>query len=166
MAFLKFLNKHKVGLICIVILVSVIIAALLLLRSMYLSGTEGTLYGNRLDGIENVKLDTNVLNGITDEIKKSESVKSASHRVEGKLLNITIDVANGTPIETSQTLTAPILNSLSDEEKNFYDIEVMITSTEEEEVTANAEASEDGVEHTTVYPIMGYKHRTTADFVW
>ena len=51
MAVWNFIKRHKVGIICITILIIVIIAALLLVRSMFLSGTEGTLYGNRLDGI-------------------------------------------------------------------------------------------------------------------
>ena len=133
MAVWNFIKRHKVGIICITILIIVIIAALLLVRSMFLSGTEGTLYGNRLDGIEEVPLDTNTLNSIVDEAK---------------------------------SLAAPILSTLSDAEKGFYDIQVIIRSTEEEEATENVEANEDGVGQTTIYPIMGYKHRSTADFVW
>lgn len=166
MAVWNFIKRHKVGIICITILIIVIIAALLLVRSMFLSGTEGTLYGNRLDGIEEVLLDTNTLNSIVDEIKKSENVKSASHRLEGKLLNISIDVVNGTTVDVAKSLAAPILSTLSDAEKGFYDIQVIIRSTEEEEATENVEANEDGVGQTTIYPIMGYKHRSTADFVW
>ena len=81
------------------------------------------------------------------------------------IVYISIDVVNGTTVDVAKSLAAPILSTLSDAEKGFYDIQVIIRSTEEE-ATENVEANEDGVGQTTIYPIMGYKHRSTADFVW
>lgn len=151
-SFLKFLKRHKWAIIIITIMIIIFVAMFLLVRSIFFTDDVGTLYGNRLNGIEQVKLNEDTLKKMVEEIKKSESVQMATYRIEGKVLNVSIDVANGTPIKTAKTFVGPILSSLTDKEKSFYDIQVFLTCSQESE--------------SKTYPIIGYKHRTSSEFVW
>lgn len=148
---LKFLKRHIIAIIVIVILLIIGIVGFGLAREMLGVGKEGTIYGNRLDGIEKIGLKNESLENITKEIKKNEYIKSATYRVEGKTINFTIDVAPETSIENARKVTEPILATLTDSEKSFYDIQIFVTCKEVE---------------SEGYPMNGYKHRTSSEFVW
>ncbi len=149
---LSFLKKHKIGVIIVIILLIILIAMFLFIRSIFVSGHEGIIYGNRLDGIDKVRINEDTLKNIEQEIKKNEQVKKVSQRLEGKLLNFIIDVSNETTLESAQKLVEPIKNSLTEKEQSFYDIQVMIICNE------NAQSE--------IYPVIGYKHKTSSEFVW
>lgn len=148
---LKFLKRHIIAIIVIVILLIIGILLFGLAREMLGVGKEGTIYGNRLDGIEKVGLKTESLENIITEMKKNEYVKSATYRVEGKTINFNVDVVPNTSVEDSKKVAEPILATLTDSEKAFYDIQIFVTCKEIE--------SEE-------YPMNGYKHRTSSEFVW
>ncbi len=147
-----FLKKHKIGVIIVSIFVIIIIAMFVFVRSIFVSGHEGIIYGNRLEGIDKVRINEDTLTNIADEIKKNEQVKKVSKRLEGKLLNFMIDVSNETTLENAKKLVEPIINSLTEKEQSFYDIQVMITCNENEK--------------SEIYPIISYKHKTSSEFVW
>lgn len=148
---LKFLKRHIIAVIIIIILLIIGIALFLFARQILGAGNEGTIYGNRLDGIEKVGLKNETLDKINTEIKKNEFVKKVTYRIEGKTINFTVDVAPNTTIENSKKVAEPVLTILNDEEKAFYDIQIFVTCNE---------AESEG------YPMNGYKHRTSSEFVW
>ncbi len=148
---LKFLKRHIVAIIVIIILLIIGIALFIFARQILGSGNEGTIYGNRLDGIEKVGLKNETLEKISAEIKKNDFIKKVTYRIEGRTINFTVDVVQNTTIENSKKVAEPILATLSNEEKAFYDIQIFITC---------SDAESEG------YPINGYKHRTNSEFVW
>lgn len=152
MAFvLKFLKRHIIAIIILIIFLIIGIVLFIFVRQILGSGNEGTIYGNRLDGIEKIGLKNETLDKISTEIKKNEFVKKVTYRVEGRTINYTVDVAPNTTIENSKKVAEPILATLNNEEKTFYDIQIFVTCNE---------AESEG------YPINGYKHRTSSEFVW
>lgn len=148
---LKFLKRHIIAVIIIIILLIIGIALFLFARQILGAGNEGTIYGNRLDGIEKVGLKNETLDKINTEIKKNEFVKKVTYRIEGRTINFTVDVAPNTTIENSKKVAEPVLTILNNEEKAFYDIQIFVTCNE---------AESEG------YPMNGYKHRTSSEFVW
>lgn len=148
----SFLKRHKGLIIFITIVMILFILMFLFVRSIFQVGEEGTLYGNRLNGIEKVKLNEDTLNKIVTDIKKYEQVTSASYRLEGKILNFLVDVKSDTTLESAKKLSDPILSALSEAEKSFYDIQVIITCNKDEK--------------NEIYPVIGYKHKTSSEFVW
>lgn len=149
---ISFVKKHK-GLI-IFLIIFVILGVLLFqfARSILMVENEGTLYGNRLEGIEKVKLNEDTLDKIVSDMKKNEQVKSAKHRLEGRLLNFSLNVKGGTSQEAIISLVGSIKEALTEKEQAFYDIQVIVTCSEEKE--------------SELYPMIGYKHKTSSDFVW
>ena len=105
------------------------------------------IYGDRLDGIDEVKVNTGK---IADKVNENEVVKEAKVKINGKIINVLITINDEVSLEDAKTLTAPVLEALSKKQKEFYDVEVMI--------------DKDG--DSTQFPIIGYKHHSKKDFVF
>jgi len=53
---LKFLKRHIIAIIILIIFLIIGIVLFIFVRQILGSGNEGTIYGNRLDGIEKIGL--------------------------------------------------------------------------------------------------------------
>ena len=71
--------------------------------------------------------------------------------MEGRLINITIKVSDDVGVDTAKEYANKSLEYFSDKEKEYYDIEIILSS-----VNNNSE----------VYPLFGYKHKTSTSIVW
>jgi len=119
---------------------------------MWFSGTNDK-YGDRLDGIKKVELNNGYLNDIVGFIKKDKTyVSKVSFDVEGKLLSLIVTVSDDTAVDEAKTIGNIVIENLTDKELKFYDIQLYIKDS-----SAKEESS---------YPIIGYKHKTSENFVW
>lgn len=146
----KLIKENKVlFVLAIIIIVSLILMAIGLFTYFY--GNDKDKYGDRLNGKEEYVIkDT-----IGEEIKSlyDEKVENVKVDIRGKIIYITIDVANAVEKNTAKSLANQALEKFSEEEKNFYDIQFLITCTKEE---AEEKA----------YPIEGYKNSSSTNVVW
>ena len=81
-------------------------------------------------------------------MKEKDGVESAKYRLQGRLIYIDI-VVGDIEVDKAKEISNVILECLSDKEKAYYDIQVIITSKDKEG-----------------YPITGYKHKTSESIVW
>ena len=145
----RYLKEHKV-IVAAVIFMLIIIVIAFLVKQAFFSNSGNAVYGNRLDGIENVKVDSNQKNDIIKNFEEDSAVKQAKYKLQGKIINIIITVNDDVGIDTAKKLTSKILDKLDDNQKNFYDIQIFIKK--------DNDASD--------FPIIGYKHHTKQDFSW
>ena len=73
-------------------------------------------------------------------------------QIEGRLINFMITVNDDTSISSSKELSKIVKDNFTESELKFYDIQVYVLDS--------------GANETSTYPIIGYKHKTTEDFVW
>ena len=106
-------------------------------------------YGDRLDGIEKVKINQNTISKIENSLKEKDDVESAKYRLQGRLIYIDI-VVGDIEVDKAKEISNIILECLNDKEKAYYDIQVIITSKDNKEG----------------YPITGYKHKKSESIVW
>ena len=81
-------------------------------------------YGNRLDGIDDYDtagIIKNLENSYTDAKVLEKQV-----RVQGKIIYIELTVEKTTTNEEIQTICTTSLNSISDEEKSFFDLQFIV----------------------------------------
>lgn len=150
MKFLNFLKRHIFFTIATIICLIIFIVGIVLVKK-YFFVNNGNEFGNRLDGIEENRITDEQLSKIVEELKNIEQITSASYNVVGRRANFTYKVVNGIDKETARTYTGKILELLDDNQKKYYDIEVMIES----------ENQEDGN-----FPTIGYKHKSSEGFSW
>lgn len=153
----KLKNKFKSNKILLLlggILVVCFILILLALFKYFYGAANNTKYGDRLDGISEYKLDKN-LNKEIETLYSDSEVDSVTVKTSGKIIYLTIDLDKVKTKEDAKAIALKSLDKFSDEEKQYYDIQFIITCNKEE---ASAE--------TKLYPIMGYKNSSSSVVVW
>ncbi len=146
---MEFIKKNKI-LVSLLVIAIVFFAAIMIIIFSNLS-IGNNEYGNRLDNIEKYPISDETINEIKTDISSYEKVTSVSYNLEGKLANFILTVDDSLEEETAKNYANKILENLSDDVKSYYDIQVLVDSDNKE---------------SEVYPIIGYKHKTTDMFVW
>lgn len=144
---MKFIKKN-IGVIIIIVIIILIALGVYYVKEEFYSSDAGAIYGNRLEGKDAVKITSERKNQVKDSLK--EETESVSIRVQGKIVYISITVNQETPLDSAKNIGNKSLESFSDEEKAYYDFQVIIQK--------NSESNQ--------FPIMGYKHYTKSGLTW
>lgn len=144
---MKFIKKHTSLVVGIAIFILVLIG-FFILKSVLFPSEAKAIYGNRLEGIEKVKITDATKKKITDKL--ADKTSKAEVRVAGKLIYIDMTVVGDVDVNTAKALATSTLDEFSDAEKSFYDIQAIISSDT----------------NTTQFPIIGYKHHSKTAFNW
>lgn len=146
---MKFIKKHKVGVILGIIIFVVITFFIIALVNLLFSSYGKTKYGNRLDGIENVSISDDKVNDVKSIIKEIQGVTDVVYHLSGKTVNLMITVEKGTDSTTITSKETKILEKFSAEEIAFYDFQIFINNEEDQN-----------------YPVIGYKSKSNEKFSW
>ena len=146
---MSFIRKNKFVIIPIGVFLILVVVAFRVFNMFF--PAEGTaLYGDRLDGIQDVELTDNKLNDISSTLEENEAVKKASVSVQGKIVEVIITAQDDTSLDTAKGLNTIVLDALDEDEEAFYDIQIFVTKDTE----------------ATDFPIIGYKHHAKDSFSW
>lgn len=147
---MNFIKKHKLLFIILtLILVLLVIGLVIFGPSLFFNGNK--VYGNRLNNIENYKITDSNINDIKSAIKENTNVQEVEYEQSGRILNFKIKIVETTNVDEAKGLSNMILDNISDENKEYYDIQVFL-------ICDNKESE--------IYPKIGYKHKTSTEFVW
>ena len=164
----KVVKKRKKRLKIGYILALLAIIAVIAIAIKLILPNNSSKYGHRLDGIKKITFGKVEKNKIIDKVKENDKVTEAKIDVEGKIINIIFNVTKETSEDDARKVANDSLSAISDEVKNFYDIQYMI-SKEDEEGTKKTVTKSDGTTEevtVTVFPIMGYKNTKSKGIVW
>lgn len=147
---MNFIKNNKI-LVTLIVITLIFMIALLIIIFSNLSFGDNNKYGNRLDNIEKYPITEEMILNIKTEISSFDKVEDIIYNLEGKLINFIIKIDDTLLEEDARNYGGRIIERLNDEVKNYYDIQVLIDSSNEE---------------STIYPIIGYKHKTSSMLVW
>ncbi len=147
----KWMLNNKRWSVVIFLLFILLIIGIIAIKDLFFSNN-GNVYGSRLNGIENVTITDQKRIDIVNELEAKNNVMSASVRIQGRIIYITIDVNKNTTIGDAKNISSIVLESFSKEEKSFYDFEFLLT---QKEIVENE-----------VYPTIGTKHKSVNEIVW
>lgn len=117
----KFYQNNRVFVILMSIVLICIIIMTICLISYFYGSKDSSVYGERLDGIDAVKIEESRQNDIDTKIEESPLVDYAKILVTGKIVYININFEKTASLEEAQGKAIEVLNEFSDEEKKFYD---------------------------------------------
>ena len=117
-------------------------------KEMFFSTETEAIYGSRLEGIDKVKITKEKKQQVIDNLK--EGTEKVSVRVAGKIVYISIVVNGDTSLDAAKELGNKALESFSDEEKSFYDFQIIIQK--------NNDSKQ--------FPIIGYKQHKRQAITW
>jgi hypothetical protein len=144
---LRFIKKHSHVIVGTVIVIFLIILAIIV-KNFFFPSDSGVYYGTRLEGIEKVKIKDKALKSIEEDLK--DKTKSVNARIQGRIVYVDIVSNDDIEIQPAKDFAYSVLNALTDEQKAYYDIQVMV----------NNEAKKDE------FPIVGYKHHSKQNMSW
>ncbi len=149
----KFYKENRVfvilmgiALVCIAIIITIFVVYLF-------NSTSKDKYGNRLDGIDDVKIEEEKITEMEDGVLEMDRVQEVTIDVEGKIVYFVIDFENDATLEETQNVAISCLEFFTEEYLNFYDIQFMITKSTLEESTSE-------------YPIIGYRKSGATGISW
>ena len=123
---LKFISKYKIYIVLAILFLFCLFLFITFYKYMNPSDLN-TVYGSRLDGIENVIISDDKKDEIIKFIKDNEDVSSASIDIQGKIINISIKIGNKeNTIDIMKEKCSLIVNKFSKGEIEFYDFQFFI----------------------------------------
>lgn len=144
----SFILRNKLLSVLLFLLILIFILGLVMIKVIIFPNYKVTNYGNRLDGIDSVKLDDSRFNDIKSSFSSS-SLTLESIRLSGKIVNISFKVNEDVSVDHAKTSCSKILESFSEEELKFYDIQIFVTGSDSDK-----------------YPIIGYKNKNSEGLHW
>ena len=145
---MNYINRNK-GTIIVIILFLIAVIGLFQLKNIFFPNTGKAIYGNRLEGIEEVEISKKTYDEVKTKLKE-ESVSEVTTDVSGKLVKIFITVNEDVDVAKAKSYGPKVLEVFSTEEKNFYDFQIYIEK-------------KGDTEH---FPIIGYKHHSKGNISW
>lgn len=117
--------KKKSTIILLIILV-LMIAVILVFLGIFLPKTEGSVFGNRLDGIEKVPISEDLKSDIINTIMSTEKADKATITLTGKIIKVNINVKKDVSLADAKGIYSTFKPKFSEEILGYYDIEVML----------------------------------------
>ena len=119
----------------------------------FYSGISTSKYGNtRLEGIENYKLSDTLEQDINKLYENEKSVDHATIDIQGRIIYINIAFSEAIKADTAKSLAVKALEPVGEENLTYYEIQMILTYTGEEE--------------NKVFPIFGSKNANSLKVVW
>ena len=142
---MDYIKKHK--LTSFVILVYIIVIAFAYFVYKLFIGSSGLpVYGDRLDGIENVPITEEQLNTIAEKLSPYNMVMRVTKPyLNGKILKVILTSTDDGDLQALKELDQVILGVLDNDQKAFYDVEYYINKDYNCTLAATGKMDEDGV---------------------
>ena len=140
-------NKNK-GFAIIIALGFILFLILLIIFFQMLIGGSSDKYGNRLDGINKVKISNETFEEVKKEVTDTELVEEVSTRLQGKIVYMTIILKSDTSKDKAKEIASATLDNYSEDELKFYDFSFFLRWKGEEGdtvVTGNKHHSLDSI---------------------
>ncbi len=145
---MKYIKKNKKTFIAIGIFL-IFVALLIPIKLTFFPDKGKAIYGDRLKGIENVKITDSDLKKVETALK-DKPVVSTSTRISGKTVEIIITVEAEVSLDVAKEIGNEAIGPFKDNQKSYYDFQIFITKETE----------------STEFPIIGYKQHNLSKITW
>ena len=144
-------GKNKVLIVLGIILIICFIAIIVVTVSYFFGGSE-SVYGDRLDGIEDHPIEDSFVSEYTTNLESDDMIESVEFDTKGRIIYITINFVGDTSLVEAQSKTAASLETFSEDLLSYYDINFTSTS----EATDNSDG----------FTLMGARNVAGSGLVW
>ena len=148
----RFLKEHRIFTMLMAIVVVCIVLIITVLINVFYMGNGSNEYGNRLDGIEEVKISKSKENDFENNVANNDKIKKVDLRVQGKIIYVTIEVETGVKLEEAEGIALKSLDNFDEKELAFYDF--------------NFTLKQDATDNNDGFVISGAKNKNGTGLVW
>ncbi len=143
----KFIKNNKLTVITFVCCI-IFVILVFVIKLTFFPNEAKAIYGDRLDGIEEVEITKDEQNNIVSKLEEKDEVKNVSCDIKGRVLNVIITVNDDVELDPAKALTSVITENLEEDQTKYYDIQVFIEKDNDD----------------AKFPIIGYKHQDKDNF--
>jgi len=122
----KFWQENSVLLVLLLILIACIVAISIVVFT-YFVGDSNTKYGERLENIENYKVD---IKSLSAKIEEDEAIEDVNIKISGKTIYTEITFASKTTLVEAESKALTSLEYFDEDTLEYYDLEFLITAAE------------------------------------
>ncbi len=142
-------NSKTIKIIIFSIIAIVVILLFVLIYNNLFSGSGS----NRLEGISSHIITKDEMESVKGKLNELENIDSVDVNTnpKTKIVKIFVRLKDDIEFDKVKTISNEVLTDFSEDNLKFYDIEIFVES-------LNSES--------TVYPQIGYKHKTSSEFAW
>lgn len=162
----RFYKENRVFVILMGIALVCIAIIIWMFAGYVINSTTNDKYGNRLDGISDVKINNNKIAEMESAILEMTKVQDVTINIHGKVINFNIDFDREASLEEMQNAAINCLEFFDEEYSNFYTLQFINTKMVEEtvETEVDGEIVEDVQDKT--YTILGYRKAGATTISW
>lgn len=142
--------KNNRGFTVIILLALVLVIILTIIFISLLKGNSSSKYGNRLDGIDDVKISKEEYDSVKKEVTDTDLVEDVSIRLQGKIVYTTIVLKSDTSVDKAKEIAGNTIDNYTEDELKYYDFSYFLKWNKEEEITV----------------ITGNKHNNMESITW
>lgn len=142
-------NKNK-GFAIIIALGFILFLILLIIFFQMLIGGSSDKYGNRLDGIDKVKISEKTYDGVKKEVEETDLTEEVETRLQGRIVYTTITLKSDTTVDKAKEIASNTLDNYTNSELEYYDFSFFLKWKGEEKDTV----------------ITGNKHHNLDTITW
>ena len=142
--------KNNKSLSFVLLLSIVLFIILLIIFIQFFMGGSSSKYGNRLEGISDVKISNDTYDGVKEELEDTELTYNVDIRLQGKIVYTTIVLKSDTTVDKAKEIASLTLDNYLEEELDYYDFSYFLKWENEDEVKV----------------ITGNKHHALDEIAW
>lgn len=145
----KFYKNNRIY--CILMGISLFCLALIviLFALYFINQTKNDKYGNRLNGIDSMKISNEEEDSLISAIKENDKVEKASINIKGKIIYVNVSFKEEGNRDIANSIAIKVLNTLDEEKKEFYDVNFIFNKDDDDS-----------------FPFMGYKKSDATIISW
>ena len=144
-------GKYKILIVLGLILIICFIAILFVTVS-YFFGSGESVYGDRLENIEDYPIEDSFVSEYIANLEADEMINSVEFNTKGRIIYITINFVGDSSLVEAQSKAAASLEEFSEEILSYYDIDFTLIS--------------DATENSEGFTIMGARNVAGSGIVW
>ncbi len=144
---MNFLKKNKNTIIAVAVFLVVLIVVFKFI-GMVTGDEEKAIYGDRINGIDAVRIDGNKEEQIKEAIK--DQTTKVTIKNSGRLVTIIATVPQEMTRDNAKALAPAAIKPLKAEQLKYFDVQIIIKKEAED----------------ASFPIIGYRQHTRTDFTW
>lgn len=145
---MKYIKKNKKMFIAIGIFLLFVIL-LIPIKNILFPNSGKAIYGDRLDGIDKVKISDAELAKVKETLK-DDAISKVSTRISGKTVEVILTVEQEVSLDVAKGYGTKVLEVFKDDQKKYYDFQIFITKEKESDQ----------------FPIIGYKQHNLDKLTW
>lgn len=141
----KFIKDNKKIITIVGVALLIVIAFVLLYKIFF--GSSGS---DRYEGIKSHKLSKTEISDVKKVVNELDNVKSVEVYTESKIIKIFVNLSDDVDFDKTKDIATKSISKIDKENIKFYDIEFFV----------------DAKKDSKIYPRIGYKHKSSENFVW